>query len=215
MPKAGCFCRRWLVAFATVALCCVQVVARTAVASSPAGIFSCFSLQCGMPAHGAFPNFVVGRIAAIADAGQAAVLFDGMRQRGHWANLPAKNGLFWKNLQPVAIDTGHGVVMVALTSQSEIHAAPLNVGDFVRYSPHRGKYEVPPTDKVAAKYWHVGGCVAILCRAGDRKCIKRYASGVYRATDGVQLSSHSLAPLGRGAVINIRTMVPQHIGATN
>lgn len=210
MSKAGCFSR-----------CCAAVLiigvghnaevafARDSVTHAPPSVFACFSLQCGVPPHGAFPNLVIGRVAAIADAGQAEILFNGMRRRGRWSGLPSGSKLFWKNLQPVAIDVGHGAVMVTLTSQSEMHAAPLDVGDFVRYSPHRGKYEVPPTDETAAAYWRVDGCVAVLCRAGDKPCMKQYVSGLFRTSDGEQISPRTLTPLERGTFVDVQTMLPR------
>jgi hypothetical protein len=160
-----------------------------------------------MPEHGAYPHLVVGRIVAVADSTQAHTLFDAMRRGGRWSALPASGDAFWKNLQPVAIDAGSGTVMITLTSQDEMHAAPLRVGDMVRYSPHRGRYEVPPTDKIAAAYWGVDGCVAILCRASDKQCMKRYASGLFRLSGGIQLSPHTLAPLRHGIVIDPQSML--------
>lgn len=183
--------------------------------SAQSASFACFALSCGMPEHGAYPHLVVGHIAAIARPDQAKTLFEGMRRRGRWSALPPDADIFSKNLQPVAIDAGSGVVMISLTSQDEMHAAPLRVGDFVRYSPHRGRYEMPPTDKTAAAYWSVDGCVAILCRASDKLCIKRYTSGLFRATDGVQLSSRTLAPLQHGIVIDAQTMLPRNASPVN
>lgn len=160
-----------------------------------------------MPDKGAYQNLVVGRVAAVANATQAAALFDEMRRHGRWSSLPSGAATFWKNLQPVAIEAGRGTVMITLTSQDEMHAVPLRVGDLVRYSPHRGTYETPPTDKTAAAYWTVDGCVAILCRASNKRCMKRYASGLFRITDGAQLSPRTLAPLRHGIVIDPQSML--------
>lgn len=168
-----------------------------------------------MPERGAYPHLVIGRIVAVADATQAQALFDAMRRRGRWSALPASGDVFWKNLQPVAIDAGSGTVMVTLTSQEEMHAAPLQVGDFVRYSPHRGQYKQPPTDKTAAAFWGVDGCVAVLCRGNDKQCAKRYARGLFRASDGVQLSQSTLKPLQHGMTIDAETMLPRNAAHVN
>jgi hypothetical protein len=176
--------------------------------------FACFQMRCGMPERGAYPHLVVGRIVAVANAAQAHTLFDAMRRRGRWSGLPASGDTFWKNLQPVAIDVGSGTVMVTLTSQDEMHAAPLEVGDFVRYSPHRGRYETPPTDKTAAAFWAVDGCVAVLCRATDRQCMTHYLSGIFDVESGVQLANGSLKPLRHGAVIDTLTMWPKRAART-
>ena len=168
-----------------------------------------------MPEHGAYPHLVIGRIVAIADANQARTLFDAMRRRGRWSALPRSADVFWKNLQPVAIDAGSGFVMIALTSQDDMHAEPLQVGDFVRYSPHRGKYETPPSEKIAALFWSIDGCVALLCRESDKQCVKHYVSGFFRTTDGVQLSPRTLAPLRHGIVIDAESMLPRNAVRAN
>lgn len=202
MPRAGRSIRWRLAAAAGVLLAC-----GAARAAAP-GTFDCHTLACGLPAEGAFPHFVVGRIAAIADAREAAALFDTMRAHGHWAQLPGDGEAFWRHVQPVVIDAGGGASFVVLTGQDEMRAAPLGVGDFVRYSPHRGRFEVPPAEPLAAAYWRVDGCVAVLCRAADRACVGRYRAGVYRTHDGRQLGLQAFAPLPHGNVIDTTTMVP-------
>lgn len=210
MPRAGSFCG-WCATVLVIGIACGTRAAAVYAADPafPNDVFSCYARQCGVPPHGAFPHLVVGRVAAIADADQAGRLFNGMRRHGHWAGLPANSDLFWRNLQPVAIDAGEGSTFVTLMSQEEARAVPLQVGDFVRYSPHRGQYENPPSDGIAAVYWNVEGCVAILCRASDRPCMKRYASGVYHTSDGAQLSSTSLRPMKNGMAIDTETMIPR------
>jgi len=168
-----------------------------------------------MPEHGAYPHLVIGRIVAVADESQTRALFDAMRRHGRWSTLPTSRAIFWKNLQPVAIDAGSGEATITLTSQDEMHAAPLRVGDLVRYSPHRGRYEVPPTDKIAAAFWSVDGCVAVLCRASDKQCFGRYAKGLFQVSDGVQLSPDTLKPLQHGITIDAETMLPRNAAHVN
>lgn len=202
MPRAGCSIH-WCIA------ACVLAVGAAASAATPDAqrAFACSELACGIPAQGAFPHFVVGRIAAIATADDATTLFTTMRARRRWTALPAGADAFWRHVQPVAMEAG-GAIFVVLTGREEMRAAPLAVGDFVRYSPHRGQFEVPPTEARATAYWAVDGCVATLCRARDRACFERYVSGVYRTDDGLQLSPASFAPLPRGTTIDTTTMAP-------
>ncbi len=206
MPRAGCSIR-WR--FAIIAGLVALVVVAPAATPRPEGdlAFVCTTLACGMPASGAFPHFVVGRVAAIADPRSASTLFHAMRAGGHWAELPTGARVFWEHLQPVAINAG-GATFVVLTGRDEMRAAPLAVGDLVRYSPHRGRFEVAPADAVDAAYWAIDGCVATLCRAVDRACFKRYAAGVFRTADGAQLSPASFALLAHGKAIDTTTMVP-------
>lgn len=207
MPRAGCSIR---LRMAGAALLAAFVAVAPAATPRPEGdlAFACTALACGMPARGAFPHFVVGRVTAIADTRDAARLFHAMRASGHWAGLPAGAQAFWAHVQPAVIDAGDAAFVV-LTGRDEMRAAPLVVGDLVRYSPHRGRFEVPPADAVGAAYWAVDGCVATLCRAADHACFERYAAGVFRTSDGTQLSSASLAPLAYGKAVDIATMVPR------
>lgn len=205
MPRAGRSIRWRIVAAACVLLACATLPAATPQARVD---FACPALACGLPAHGAFPHFVVGRIGAIADEREAATLFKTMRAHGRWGTLPARGEGFWQHVQPVAIDAGGGAIFVVLTGQDEMRAAPLTVGDFVRYSPHRGRFEVPPAEPVAAAYWNIDGCVAVLCRASDRACVGRYRAGIYRTADGRELTPGAFAPQPQGAVIDTTTMVP-------
>lgn len=200
MPRAG-----RLIQWRIVVAC--ALVAGAAAAPAAPRVFACSELACGVPAQGAFPHFAVGRIVAIATPREAAILFDAMRSRGHWAALPAGVDAFWDHVQPVAIDV-EGATFVVLTGREEMRAAPLAVGDFVRYSPHRGPFEVPPPDARAAAYWAVDGCVAALCRASDRACFARYAPGVYQTRDGRQLSPALFTPLPHGNTIDTTTMAP-------
>lgn len=205
MPRAGRSIRWRLAAAACALLACGATQAAPPAAP---GAFDCHALACGLPAENAFPHFVVGRITAIADAREATALFETMRAHGRWAQLPGDGEAFRRHVQPVVIDAGDGASFVVLTGQDEMRAAPLGVGDLVRYSPHRGRFEVPPTEPTAAAYWRVDGCVAVLCRAADRACAGRYLAGVYRTRDGRQLAPPAFVPRPHGHTIDTTTMTP-------
>jgi hypothetical protein len=94
-------------------------------------------------------------------------------------------------------------------SQEEARAAPIERGDLVRYSPHRGVYELPPDDVQERAYWSIDGCVAVICRAADASCFERYAAGVFRARDGVAISPRTFEPLHGKPAIDPDTLLPR------
>ena len=81
-------------------------------------------------------------------------------------------------------------------------------GDLIRYSPHRGSYEIPPADPVERAYWSIDGCIAVVCRAEDKACFDRYRQGVFRTSDGVQLSPYTFKPLKHAAAIDPDSLLP-------
>ena len=168
-----------------------------------------------MPLQGSYPDLIVGRFQAMATPAQSRQLFTDMRERHAWSALPNEAAGFYAALQPVTIALPDGAALAVLMAQDEAHIAQPQPGDLVRYSPHRGKYEIPPADPKARAYWGIDGCVAILCRAQDKACFSRYVSGVFRPTDGRALSPRTFQPLPLGAVIDPQTLLPQHaVGAT-
>lgn len=156
-------------------------------ASAQAAPFDC-SQRCGVEQEGADPHLIVGVVDAVAGEEQGATLFQTMRLAKRWLALPEKFESFRQSVQPVSVRLPAGRSYTVLISQQEAHAAPLKVGDFVRYAPHRGINEKPPTEAEALAYWNVIGCIAILCRSGDSRCIGGYRAGIYRATDGTALA---------------------------
>lgn len=171
-------------------------------------VFACTTQNCAMPDKGAYPYLVVGRFDQAASAQQSKRLFRVMRKQHHWQDLPDSPSDFRANLQPVTIRLADGSRLAVLMTREEMTIAHPQPGDLVRYSPHRGKYEIPPTDPKAAAYWAVDGCVAILCRAGDDACFKRYRTGVYRPSDGVAISARTFEPLPHHVAIDPDSLLP-------
>jgi hypothetical protein len=109
-----------------------------------AAVFEC-PQGCAFEQDDAYPHLVVGTVDGVASAQQSAALFEAMRKANRWAGLPADPGAFVQAVQPVSIRLPSGRSYDVLIAQQEAQAAPLHVGDFVRYAPHRNINEKPPT----------------------------------------------------------------------
>ena len=162
-----------------------------------------------MPGEGSYPHIVIGIFQTAATRKQSERLFHDMRQQQLWPLLPTDASEFYAAVQPVAIRLNDGKLLAVLISQEEAHVAPSQPGDLVRYSPHFGAHEIPPADLNERAYWSVDGCVAVLCRAKDKACLKTYAQGVFRHGDGVQISATSFNPMAHGRVIDPQSMLPR------
>jgi len=162
-----------------------------------------------MPSQGSYPHLIIGRFQAMASAPQAQRLFTDMRAQHKWQALPDDPMAFYAALQPVIIQLADGKVLAVLMAQDEAHVELPQKGDLVRYSPHRGKYEIPPTDPKERAYWAVDGCVSVICRAEDKACFGRYPAGVFRPKDGVQISPQTFQPVPHGALIDVNSLLPR------
>lgn len=206
--------RRWtpvsVVLCLSIGIASAHEPSQLPIPSARAAAFRCDTRDCVMPFQGAYPYLVIGRFQAMATATQSHGLFADMRARHFWRTLPDDASGFYAALQPVTIALPNGTALAMLMAQDEAHVAQPKPGDLVRYSPHRGKYEMPPTDPKARAYWGVDGCVAILCRAQDKTCFGRYVAGVYRPSDGRAISPRTFQPLSHGTVIDPQTLLPQH-----
>jgi len=163
-----------------------------------------------MPSTGSYPHLIVGIFKSSATAAQSRQLFVDMRAHHFWQSLPDDAVAFHVALQPVAIRLPDDTSLAVLMAQDEVRVARPMPGDLVRYSPHRGKYELPPEDPVARAWWAVDGCVAVLCRAQDKACFSRYAAGVFRTTDGMEISPRTFRPLSTGMAIDPDTLLRRH-----
>lgn len=205
----------WLFVTAVMAATCALAGQRTKVAlpvpAHRADIFRCDDRACAMPSRGSYPHLIVGIFHSSATAAQSHRLFADMRARHFWLSLPDDAVAFGAALQPVAIQLSDGALLAVLMAQDEMHVARPMPGDLVRYSPHRGKYEIPPEDPVARAWWAIDGCVAVLCRAQDKACFGRYAAGVFRAVDGVEISARTFGPISAGVVIDPDTLLRRHL----
>jgi len=171
--------------------------------------FRCDGFGCAMPPQGAYPYLIIGYFQVMASASQAKQLIADMQSQHRWPALPNDPVAFYAALQPVTIQLADDSALAVLMTQEEARVELPQPGDLVRYSPHRGKYEIPPTDLKQRTYWAVDGCVSVICRAKDSACFGRYPSGVYRFEDGVQISPQAFQPLPHGAVIDTESLLPR------
>ena len=173
--------------------------------------FRCDHTYCAVPTDGTYPFLVIGQFKAQATDEQGRRLFKQMQPHHPWKDLPPDADEFLSELQPVSIVLPANEALAVVMPQSEIKAARPKAGDLVRYSPHRGDYEVPPQDPKERAYWAVDGCVAVLCRAGDKSCFAHYAQGVFRPEDGVAISPHTYRALPNAVVIDTATLLPKQV----
>ena len=141
--------------------CCVSatLLVLVAILGAPlahASAFEC-AQHCGELPEDAYPHLVVGTVDGMAGAQQSAALFQGMRKANHWMALPADAESFRQAVQPVSIRLPSGRSLAVLITRQEAQAAPIQVGDFVRYAPHRGVNEKPPAAADALAYWRTTG----------------------------------------------------------
>jgi hypothetical protein len=200
----------WLLVAATLTTACASAAQPANVLPVPthrADIFRCDGQACAMPSASSYPHLIVGIFKSSATAAQSRQLFADMRARHFWQSLPDDAVAFHTALQPVAIQLPDASSLAVLMAQDEVRVARPMPGDLVRYSPHRGKYELPPENPAELAWWAIDGCVAVLCRAQDKACFKRYATGVFRTADGMEISARTFRPLSNGAVIDPDTLL--------
>jgi len=169
---------------------------------------ACSDFTCGLPTSGAPQYLIIGTVVSVASTNDSAHLFERMRARQSWTSLPPSPERFTREIQTLVINAGDRTIAVNM-SRAEMNAAPVAAGDFVRYAPHHGAFEKPPADPEAATYWSIDGCVAILCRAGDKECARRYVAGAFDHVSGAQLSTNPKRPLPRGRTIDVESLLPR------
>lgn len=171
--------------------------------------FDC-SKNCGLPEDAPYPNIVVGTVDGVATEEQSKQIFAWARRHGFWKTLPASNDKFWQSVQLVSLNVKGKRSMTFLISQSEAKAAPFIMGDWARFSPHRGAHEKPPeNDKEALAYWNAVGCVLVMCRGGKSVCDGRYLAGIYRTDDGVALKNDGKTDDLTARPIDPNSMLPR------
>jgi hypothetical protein len=183
--------------------------------ASPVGAagFDCVQQHCNLQGDNSYPYLVLGTVAYIGSGQSSETVFRAARAQGWWKSLPDDAVDFAKNIRPILIHT-HGpkgaIDVTMLMSDEEFQSAPLNVGDFVRYSPHDKAHEAPRENTPTAwAYWKLIGCIQVLCRQSDRACPKRYRAGVYAVDTGIPLDVRSLKPLSGSPAIDPVTYFPR------
>jgi hypothetical protein len=166
----------------------------------------CADRRCGLEGDGTYPHLVLGTIQTIGSGQSSEAVFHASRARGWWKALPNDAAGFAKAVRPVAIQvqTRKGAVtMTMLMGDDEFQSAPLNVGDFVRYSPHDAAHPAPKEDTPAAwAYWKLIGCIQVICRQGDSPCLNHYHSGIFDHESGAELDARTRKPVHGGLTID-------------
>ncbi len=93
--------------------------------------------------------------------------------------------------------------MTVLVGTDEARVSDFQIGQLVRFAPHRGLRDPPrPNDP----YWVGDGCLALLCIPGDAICRQQYLPGLYRVKDGAELDASGKHIVPGGAVIDPMSM---------
>lgn len=149
-------------------------------ADSPA----CPNELCRLAADGAFDKFVVGVIVHVTNEDEFQTVLKTAKQQNYWQSLPDDFSIYAEAAQLISIKFSPTALPVSLFMlRKEFNAAPLNVGDFVRYRPHNLEWEIPRSPAENILFATLTGCIAQLCSASDQDCAKQYQSGIY-ALDG-------------------------------
>lgn len=182
-----------------------------AAASKP----DCKADRCGLHADGPYPDYVVGTVAHIGTDADMRRVFDWTRHHGYWKALPDTLAPYLKDVELVTIALPPAVARRPITvfvTHEEFAVSPYRIGDLVRYSPHGADHEAPPRpDRDDGLLFHgLTGCVALLCRAGDRACVRRYVEGVFTKADGRQVDLATGKVIPGGLRIDPVSMLPMH-----
>lgn len=147
----------------------------------------CTDSDCGLLTDGAYEHFVVGTLVSVADAGGLADTLRWAKAHRYWRALPDAIAPYQASVRQVSIALPDGHAATLFMARDEFDAAPLRVGDLVRYRPHDPAWESPVDPQQKAIFWGLTGCVATLCTAGDSACRQRYRPGIY-TLDGKKLN---------------------------
>lgn len=197
----------------------IALVVLCAVTSVDAKPFDCVEHHCGLLTKGNNPDLVVGTLDGIASKKTMRHVFDWARRHGYWSSLPSNGIGYLKYVRLVSVavltSTGNRSVTVLMTRQ-EFESASLQLGAFVRYSPHDSAHDaISYKDPVHQAYWMLVGCVAQLCAPNDQGCVARYLSGRFNRKDGHELRLASGIPVKKGSVIDPLTLLPVKRGANH
>lgn len=152
-------------------------------AASP---FDCKTNHCGIAIDAPYPNLVIGVVDGVATPAQSAALLGAAQRAGYWHVFPSSGPVFAEKIQPISISFASGRSITVLAATGETRMLRLNLGELVRFAPHRGLHEAPQPNN---PYWVGIGCVALLCAAGDTQCEAGYHPGLYRRSDGGALDA--------------------------
>lgn len=172
-------------------------------ATVQAAPMSCLNDGCATPGDGHFPHLVLGTVDHVATEQEKRDLFQWAQAQHYWQSIPQDEQSFVELVQPVSIRFSDTQTMTLLMAQEEYDVVGLNKDDYVRYTYHPDS-EHPPEyiETTTLPYWHLYGCIVVLCRVDDKQCLPRYRSGIFAMADGQPLDTHTYAPLDTGTWID-------------
>ncbi|WP_157622821.1 hypothetical protein [Solimonas soli] len=184
----------------------------TAAHAAPAAVCAHPQL-CSLLVDGAYGNYVIGTLIYVGNSAAVRSLVASAKARGLWKHLPTDAEQYVRRVKPVAIqheEDGKLVTSTVFMEVAEFEAAPLRIGDLVRYTPHDGSVDPPPNDPQAAALFHgLTGCVATLCARDDQRCMSQYRSGLFAKKTGIQIDYRTLKPKSSGLSIDPVSLIPK------
>lgn len=211
--KAGRLVLRMRCVFAA----CVMAALPSVVNAAPVGTptMHCATDHCGLHADGPYPDYVIGTLVHIGTDADLQQVYAWAKQHGYWKSLPDSVTPYLQDVKLVTIKLPRSMApdpVTVFVTQQEYRVSPYRVGDLVRYSPHGFDHEIPPKkDAADAALFHgLTGCVALLCRQGDRDCAKRYVQGVFTKAQGEQVDLRTGQVMADGLRIDPVSLLPVH-----
>lgn len=188
-----------------------SVFAIFSITAPAATSLHCLQDGCGTFGDGHFPHLVLGTVEHVATEAEKRDLFQWAQAQHYWQSLPKDEQHFVKLVQPVTIRFTDTQTMTLLMAQEEYDVIGFDHGDYVRYTYHPDS-EHPPSyvEATTLPYWHLYGCIVVLCRVDDKPCMSRYQSGIFAMADGHPLDTQNYSPLDTGTWIDPYTYLPTH-----
>lgn len=196
---------------AGLVLCLSMALSAWAAAGSPPG---CAEGDCGLKAGQPepYPHFVIAPVAQLPNEDEMRRLYrwaKGSESQELWKSFADDEADYVKRNQLFVLPAGEsGQPVMVHMSADEFRLMDFQIGDWVRYSP-RLEGRSREAAGIADRFSALAGCILILCRKGDERCIGRYRAGIYRMEDGVEMSLTGDKPVENGVTIDTVSMLPK------
>ena len=168
----------------------------------------CPSHLCNLATDGAYDKLISGELVHVATDDELKQVYHWAKSHGRWAALPSAFPLYLQGTKLVSIKSPDSKEPISVfMAREEYDAAPLIVGDLVRYKPHDPNWEAPKDPEQKRIFYGLTGCVATLCSAGSGTCKSRYRQGFFTTT-GVQIDGAQGKSMAKGARIDPLSLLP-------
>lgn len=196
----------------SVAIAAGFVVSVSACLAAP---LDCAHNRCGLLTDGEYGNLIIGRLVQVGTEADMHRVYQWAKAHGYWKSLPNSPVPYQHHVKLMVLALPHALARKPVTvfiQAEEFDSAPLAVGTLVRYSPHGARHEAPPKADAQelALYHGLTGCVATLCRPGNRACFKRYHQGVFTKASGKPVNPKTGAIVPGVARIDPVSLLPAH-----